>query len=253
MKIRQDEISNILFERFQEIKRTNSSYSLRSYALKLGLNSGVLSQIMNKKRDISIEFAEKLAASLALSEEERERFMGSFKVQQDLKLDKLDARVVGDDVLDRLTDWYLLAILSLVKLNDFVVSPGNISKRLGISLEEAVEAVNFLIAHEMLKSDESGKIVRTEKRFSTLDNISSDQLKKIQANNLRMGVESLYRDDVGKRDFTTMTIAVDPKNIDEAKELIRKFERDLAVLLEYGEKKEVYNLTIGLYPLTRSL
>jgi uncharacterized protein (TIGR02147 family) len=208
---------------------------------------------MNKKRDISIEFAEKLAASLALSEEERERFMGSFKVQQDLKLDKLDARVVGDDVLDRLTDWYLLAILSLVKLNDFVVSPGNISKRLGISLEEAVEAVNFLIAHEMLKSDESGKIVRTEKRFSTLDNISSDQLKKIQANNLRMGVESLYRDDVGKRDFTTMTIAVDPKNIDEAKELIRKFERDLAVLLEYGEKKEVYNLTIGLYPLTRSL
>lgn len=253
MKIRQDEISNILNERFQEIKRINSSYTLRSFARKLNLNSGALSQIMNKKRNISKDFAENLAMLLELNEQDRERFMASFKIQDNLNQNIDDAKVLNETILERLTDWYVLAILSLVKLNNFVVSPENISKRLGITLDEAIEGVHFLMSHGMLKSDEHGKMIRTEKRFATLDNISNDQLKKIQANNLKMGIESIYRDDVDRRDFTTMTIAIDPKNISEAKALIRKFERDLAIMLEYGEKKEVYNLTIGLYPLTRSL
>jgi len=47
-----------------------------------------------------------------------------------------------------------------------------------------------------------------------------------------------------------MTMAIDPKNLPEAKKLIREFRKNLSVLLEEGTKTEVYDLNIQLLPAT---
>jgi hypothetical protein len=55
---------------------------------------------------------------------------------------------------------------------------------------------------------------------------------------------------VEKRDFTAVTVAVNPKNLSTAKELIRKFQDELCDQLEAGRCTEVYRLSVQLFPLT---
>jgi hypothetical protein len=47
-----------------------------------------------------------------------------------------------------------------------------------------------------------------------------------------------------------MTVAVDLDKISEAKEVIREFRRKMSTLFSEGNKSEVYNLAIQLYPLS---
>ncbi len=48
-----------------------------------------------------------------------------------------------------------------------------------------------------------------------------------------------------------MTMAIDARDLPEAKERIQKFRRDLCHFFERsGHPKEVYHLTVSLYPVT---
>ncbi len=52
------------------------------------------------------------------------------------------------------------------------------------------------------------------------------------------------------RDFSSMTIAVDPEKLPEAKAVIREFRQKMASLLRDGNKTEVFQFALQLYPLT---
>ncbi|MBC7429896.1 MAG: TIGR02147 family protein [Bacteriovorax sp.] len=250
--IPQDEIAKILQIHLKSMQERNSSFSMRSFARKLEVNSGVLSLIINGKRNISEDFAIRFADILELTEKERVQFFSYFELQRNLNI-AAEVKEINTDVLMKLPEWFHFAILSIVKLDNFIPSPENISKRLGITLEEAISGIDFLVAQDLLARDEKdGKLQRTAVTLKTPDNIPNDYLKNAQANNLKMGVDSIFKDDVAIRDFTAMTMAIDPDKIQYAKELIRKFQKDISLMLEHGEKKEVYKMVVGLYPLTRS-
>ncbi len=248
--IPQDEIAKILQLRLSAIQKKNPAFSMRGLARKLDVNSGVLSLIMNGKRNISEDFALRLADALELSQKERALFLSYFEFKKSLKKD-LEAREVSGELLAKLPEWHHFAILSIVKLDNFTVSAESVSARLGITPDEAESALSFLLEQGLLTKDAT-TYQRTASFLKTPDNIPNDYLKDAQANNLRMGIDSIYRDDVELRDFTAMTMAIDTAKLPQAKELIRKFQKDISLMLEHGEKKEVYKMVVGVYPLTRS-
>lgn len=250
--IPQGEIAKVLQQRLSTIQKKNPSFSMRSLARKLNVNSGALSLIMNGKRNISEDFALRMADALELSEKERSLFLSYFEFKKNLKKE-VEAKVLSSDVLSRLPEWYHFAILSLVKLDNFILTAESASLRLGISMEEATSGISFLLEQNLLSKDQAtGALVRTSAFFKTPDNVPNDYLKEIQANNLRMGIESIFQDAVEIRDFTAMTMAIDTDKLPQAKELIRKFQQEISLMLEHGEKKEVYKMVVGLYPLSRS-
>ena len=56
---------------------------------------------------------------------------------------------------------------------------------------------------------------------------------------------------IEKRSHTTMTMAVDSRQLNAAREVITIFRRDLSRLLTGGKRRDaVYCLNIGLFPLT---
>lgn len=248
--IPQGEIAKILQLRLNTIKKKNPAFSMRSLARKLDVNSGALSLIMNGKRNISEDFALRLVEALELDEKERTLFLSYFEFKKNLKKD-LEAKEVSGELVAKLPEWYHFAILSIVKLDNFIVSAQSVSARLGITSEEAESALTFLLKEGLLV-EEGGTYKRTASFLKTPDNIPNDYLKDAQANNLRMGIDSIYRDSVEVRDFTAMTMAIDPAKLPQAKELIRKFQKEISLMLEHGEKKEVYKMVVGVYPLTRS-
>ena len=55
---------------------------------------------------------------------------------------------------------------------------------------------------------------------------------------------------VQERDISSMTLAIDRKKLQKAKELINKFKDDMEELIESNNPDDVYNLSIQLFPLT---
>ena len=49
--------------------------------------------------------------------------------------------------------------------------------------------------------------------------------------------------------MTSVTMSIDPEKLEQARNLIQEFQERLDNFLESGEKKEVYQLTISLFPL----
>jgi hypothetical protein len=66
---------------------------------------------------------------------------------------------------------------------------------------------------------------------------------------LELARKSLYRDPVEARDLTSVTMAIDPKNLSMAKEKIRQFQDELAQMLATGTPTEVYRVSMQMFPL----
>ncbi len=250
-------IQNIIRHKLTEAKAQNPSYSMRAYASKLGVHVGALSHILNGKRNVSKKLAERITRRLLLDPQERSEILSLFPEKR--KYQKEEDRV---DITPRYlelsaaqfkitTEWEHFAVMSLVNCEDFINKPSWISKRLGISESRASQVLNRLIEMEIFKIDTEGKIIRTPKSFRTSDDITDVSLKKHHSETLDLARKSLYEDSVSKRDFTTITMAIDPNKLSAAKELIRRYEDELSDLLESGHRTEVYRLSVQLFPITK--
>ncbi|MCO4755645.1 MAG: TIGR02147 family protein, partial [Bacteriovoracaceae bacterium] len=74
-------------------------------------------------------------------------------------------------------------------------------------------------------------------------------LKRFHKQHIGKSLNAIDNVPVELRDITTMTMAIDIEKLPDAKELIKKFRRDLCNFLENDKKNNVYNLNIQLIPL----
>lgn len=68
-----------LAEHLANKQKVNSRYSLRAFARDLSMDSSTLSQIIRGKRSLPISAADRVAALLNLTGQERENFMQSLE------------------------------------------------------------------------------------------------------------------------------------------------------------------------------
>ena len=93
--------------------------------------------------------------------------------------------------------------------------------------------------------------VRLSPQLQTSEDIDSTVLQASHEEGLIMAREKLKEISVEERDFSSMTIAVDPKKIPQAKAIIREFQDKLEALMSDGDLSEVYQFNCQLYPLTK--
>jgi len=150
-----------------------------------------------------------------------------------------------------IAEWEHFAVLSLLKTADFKNSYQWIADRLGISKFRAQEVVERLLSLQFLEQDQDGTLRRVKSSIRSSDETVSLSVKKSHEENFDLARESLQRDSLTERDFTSITMSVDPEKMKVAKEMIRKFQDELSETMESGNKKEVYRLSIQLFPLTK--
>ena len=102
----------------------------------------------------------------------------------------------------------------------------------------------------LLRPGPRGELQPASRAFSTSDGVANIFLRKRHRQHLGLAGRSLDQDGVGARDFTAVTMAIDPARLPEAKAMIRKFRDRLCRKLENGHKKEVYIFCQQLFPLT---
>lgn len=242
-----------LNEKLAQARSKNPSYSLRSFARKLGLTPGALSSILNGKRRVSPKMALRIVERLTLSPTERVQILKGFGGKA-LHLAKAPSVQLDMDHYRVLADWYHFAILNLVPLAGFKNDPTWLARRLRIRQSEARLAWERIERLGLVEQDEAtGTWRRQVSSYRTSDEVRSASLRLSHAQSLDLAKRSLEEDDIHVRDFNAVTLSLHPDQIPHAKQRIRGFLRELTEELESGARTEVYKICLQMFPLSKSL
>jgi len=232
------ELENALARRISR----NPHYSLRSLAESLKVSHSLLSLVLSGKRKVSKKLRMKLQES-AILRESLERPLRTHLREQ-------EHHQISVDTFAVLSDWYHYAILSLLELPGASSDPKWLAKKLRITPTEARLAFSRLRRLGLLglsrgKWKQISRPLKVENRSSTI------ATRKFHHQLLQKAEESLERDPFELRDFSSMTLKMDPRYVEHARQKIRDFRRRLAQELEQlGKPSAVYHLTVQIYPVS---
>lgn len=239
-------LSTFLNKKHEEIRIRNPRFSLRSFAAKLGISAGALASLIKGERLLSDSYAERIASALTLSPEEKS-FLFSQVRTRSRRFTK--QKMLVEDELQMITDWENYAILNLMKTDGFRSDAAWIANRLALPEERVKHSLQLMMNLKII-SLKQGSWVRTHTSFTTTREVPSKALVEAHKKDLLKAIDILQTTPPEFRSFTSVTMPISMAKIGEAKELIRKFRRNLCLLMEAGSKDEVYNLNIQLYPVT---
>ncbi|MCT4643035.1 MAG: DUF4423 domain-containing protein [Bacteriovoracaceae bacterium] len=251
---------DILSCEFKNRKSLNKLYTLRAFARDLNLSASQLSNVMANKKGLSLEKALVCAQKIGLRGNEKELFLLYVeKEHAKRKKVRLEAQKylktiakyqnVCMSTFDIISEWYYFAILASLQISHEKKSSTWISKHLNLDLN-TVEHALVVLKKLCLVKEVTGHYEAIDNNFKTETDFPSMALRNSHKQSLQQAMNSLDEYSVEQRDITSMTMAIDPKKIPEAKRRIAKFRKELCEFLESGEKKSVYNLNIQLHPLT---
>ncbi len=245
---------------YQKRKWQNPRYSMRAFAKALDINSGRLSEILSHKRTLTTAMGEKIVGALKLDGSQAKQFKDLIRNEkqhrQSLKsLDRAGAqyhvKTLDIDQFHLISDWQHFAILALMRTCDFRNDMRWMAQRLGLTLTNVSHAIKRLSRLGLVKQENSTWAV-TEQTLATPRDIASLAIRKAHKQNLQKAQKALDEVPVEKRDFSSITMAIDIEKLSAAKEYIQEFRRRMASLLETEQATEVYNLNIQLFPLSQS-
>lgn len=259
----------VLKEQLEFRVAKNTHYSLRAYARDLEINASRLSEILNNKKGLSEDAAQKIAHKLGLTQKETELFILSAKALHARSLkekkaaqlalkNKLDTlksiQKLSADEFELANNWYHLTILELLELDECDHSLEWFSKKLKLNKTTIKAALERLQKIGWIKS-KNGKFTASHEQSETAYDVSSNSHKKFHDEMLKRAEHSLFYNDVNEREFLNMTLAFSTKQMIEAKASIRQFQKDFAEKYYSAEKSKdsVYQLSIQLFRLDSDL
>lgn len=234
----------------------NSNYSLRSFAKSLSISPSALSAMIKGKRPITNKMKEKLGLKLGLSLEKIQNLLaqphgntknGTETVESDL------FQQITIDTFSVISELHHYALLELMKTTDFKWDSKWIAHRLGKTVSEINIAVERLERIGLLDKDDAGNLIDSTTGFSTdiREGLSTQAQRRFQEKSLERSIEAIRMVSIEDRDNTSMTMAINTKDLPQAKKMIKEFRRRFCGRLEENSQlNEVYQLTISFVPLS---
>ena len=206
----------------------NPRYSLRSFARASGISHTVLSLVMSGKRPLSRKAALKLADFLGLDPSRKTELLENradvLPAEQNVEQLSLDAFAV-------IADWYHLAILTSLSLSDARFEARWLARKFSISELEAKMAMERLERLGLVEEFEAGRWRQSGAPLRFTNTETTAAVRKFHRQLLEKAMDSLESDPMPIRDFSSMTLAIDPAQLPYAQRRIRQFRRELAAEL----------------------
>ena len=225
----------------------NPRYSLRAFARTLSLEAATVSQLLSGKRAPSRKALVKICDSLSATPRDL-KHLGAL-VSDDVADDEFYQLSV--DTFAVLSDWYYFAILELTFTSQFRSDSKWIARELGMSVQEVKNAIERLKRLGLL-AEKNGCLRKTRESLTNHTGLHTSAARKtLQKQVIGKALEAVDEISQEEKDITSITMAVDPKNLDLARKMIMNFRRELCSNLEQGQQSRVYNLAIQLYPVSK--
>lgn len=243
--------------------------SLRDLSEELKIASGLLSMVLNRKRNLTsrilkktmiqleyneaeIKFAEQLR-TIKLSETDAERKSALIKINKIKKYRVLNAN--ESELYKYLSHWYYVAIKEMSDLPDFNENTEWIQKRLAykVSKKEVEKAFKFLKSNNILVY-ENNKLISSEKHMNCEDGIFKLSLGSFHKQIFElaaMAIDTVPRD---KRKILGHTLTLDKKNAEQMNQILSEaFEKIKNLRSDPAATEDVYHIELISIPITQKL
>jgi len=239
---------------FQKRAAKNEKYSLRAFAALLGINHATLSGMLTGKRAVTKVSAIKIAAKLGWGPE-----LSLKLISAQNESDEVGATpyfLLQQDAFAAMSEWYFDAVLEFSKIPGALLEPRIIAKAFGITELQSRLALETLQRLELLVCDQNGAYQITKAQTTNIldHDFTTAAQRSYQKSVLEKSIEALELIPRRNRDHTSTTIAIDRKDVPEAKKLIAKFRHKIDRFLQKDPSaaNEVYQLQVSFFPLSRS-
>ena len=254
----------VLNEEFSKRCQKNSRYSMRAFAKHLEMHPSALSRILSGKQKISSASAIVVAKKIGLCRERSRLFLHSI-IEEHKKLESEEAAKALEipelkvqpykidehhyAIIARLIS---LATRELMLTENFISQPEWIAQRLGATKEEVEECLKTLVHVGLAEQTPSGYAPK-ERHLTAVNTKESNATRmRLQKEIVQRALDSLEHDPFHRRSHYGMTMSVNPDQIETANKMILEFMETLCDHLENGSRKEVYQLAVQLFPLTKN-
>lgn len=224
----------------------NPRYSLRSFARDLGVSVTALSDVLSGKRHFARKNAQQIIEKLGWSPLQAQSFIETVSGKPSASTDRTHL-LLSDDLFHMISDWYYLVILNLAKIPSAKSSPKWVSQRLGITAQEAKEAIERLKRLGYLET-QNGRLKRLIPTLDTSTEIPSAAIRKYHRQNFIVAERAQESVPFERRQISSFTVATDPERVKKAKMMLNGFMRKLEEVLESDNPTEVYTLSTQLFP-----
>jgi uncharacterized protein (TIGR02147 family) len=257
--------------------RTQSSpvrpYSYAHFSAAANIKSpNYLKLIIDGKRNLSPDMARKFARAMGLSKELTEEFEAL--VQYGQARDPLERnrclKVLnewrshhrrtttesGPENFQKIPSWVTWALYALADQKNITSDPQQLRDALRgrASLDEIKKGLQSLMDAGELKLGEGGELKKGPV-MKAPDDIPAAVVRKLQAELIYLGLESLFQDKPDEREIGALTLSLTKKEFEELKfELRHLRKRILKENLIHREQEKgdrVYQLNIQLYPMSK--
>lgn len=258
-----------LNDKLDEKKAKNANFSLRSWAMQLGMKShGPLHAMLKGQRNIPKKLVATLVKNLKLDVKEA-KYLDALVDYQRSKTDEEKAqwmkrlnelspkisREINDyEVFNYINDPLHFIIAEITQLKGFKKQLGWIKKKLrpSISLKEIEDVLDRLQKLEILEETED----RFKKHIQHIYSSKEMMSKAIQSYHKKMcdmAKEEISNQDVTEREFNGISFNIKKSDLPKIKESMRKFTDQIVEDFEASEQKgdATYHLNVQLFSLTK--
>lgn len=246
-------LQNAMIQQFQDFKTKNVAYSLRAYARKLKINSGVLSSILSGRRRVSTNMAERLLERMAIDPAQASEIVSKFRVDSVAKSKVLESKKImqlKSDQFQLISDGIHFALLCLMETANFKSDIDWMSIRLQENPQKIQASLQRLLRLGLIKTNAKRKYILTGVQLTTSDGIQDSAIQRYHQERLIEAQTKIDTIDIHDRDLYSTTYSVNRSQIPKARKLIREFAQKMQDLLEVDDKDEVYRFNMQLVPLT---
>jgi uncharacterized protein (TIGR02147 family) len=254
---------------YEEAKRTQRSFSFRSFSKLAGLRSpNFLKLVIEGERNLGADSVPRFCVALGLEGHEAEFFADLVAFNQAASLADKNraferisasrrfraARRIDGDLFAYLSHWYNPAIRELAGRADFSEDPRWIASQVRpkISPSEAAEAMRLLFSLGLLVRDpNSGRVLRGEPTLTTEHEVRSLGAAAFHRQMIERAGESLETVPAALRDLAALTVCISPQTAAQVKERIHQFREALTELCDSDTAGAVvYQLNVQWFPLS---
>ena len=248
------------------------SYSMFSAAANIK-SPNYLRMIIEGKRNLSEDMIQKFARAMGLNRQEAQDFkllvlynQATDPAERNLLLKQLSEHRVTEQLKtgemdrkhwDKIPSWITWILYAMIDQENVKFQPNELRDllRKKASVDEIQSALKTLIETGELEMNEiTGTLQKAQNLSEGPDDIPVALVRKLQAQLMYLGMESLFNDSPLDREFGTLTLSLTQSEFEELKFKLRQMRKqthkDNSIRRMSSKGERVYQMNLQLFPVT---
>jgi uncharacterized protein (TIGR02147 family) len=227
---------------------SNPQYSLRSFALQMGINHSTLSQLLRGKRTLTPRMIKTLGARMGLPSEEIEAFVAREREAGETIVSR-EIRFLAMETVALLSDGSHRAILEMTSMEGFIPDTRRIARALDLTVDEVNLALSRLTRLGLLEMVAADRwIDRSESSASTDTGFAQKVIRRLSEQARRLS-SAKEEEATGGKTPSAARIEIGAAQLPALMQMIERLRHEAADLRQ--DEKE-YRLEIKLAPINQN-